>query len=127
LISQKHIKDSERKFVNLMNEGKFFAQRVAGSGCGKYSVCDVVSVMGGQVFLTEVKSRSDDMLPLDKTTKSQIELTITKARENPPLRPLLVIHWKKRGWEMKHLDIEDVLSSSRIKFDERNLMWRFRR
>ena len=104
MISQKHIKDSERKFVTMMNEKGHFAQRIAGSGCGPYSVCDVVTVMNGEVFLTEVKSCKADKLPMTPETKQQLNRMIEAAQKHPPLKAMLAIHWKRRGWEMRDLD-----------------------
>jgi len=103
MISQKHIKDSERKYVKIVNCSGF-AQRIAGSGCGKYSVCDVISVEDGQVYLDEVKSTSQEKLIVDTKMKEQLQKMIDTARSNPPVKPRLVIHWKRRGWQIINLD-----------------------
>jgi Holliday junction resolvase len=103
MISQKHIKDSERKYVKIVNCSGF-AQRIAGSGCSQYGVCDVISCEDGQVYLDEVKSTSQEKLIVDSKMKEQLEKLIETARLNPPLKPRLVIHWKRRGWQIVNLD-----------------------
>ena len=103
MLSAKHIKAYERKYVGIMNE-HHFAQRIAGSGCGKHSVCDIISVEDGEVFLDELKSTSADKLVLDSKTKEQLQKMMDKAKKHPPLKARLVIHWKRRGWETIPLD-----------------------
>lgn len=98
--SQKHAKDSERKFVNkVFEENLGFAQRIAGSGCGKYGVCDVIHAQNGEVFLVEVKSTEKEVLKLSAQEIINIEKMINQAEKNPPLKAKLVIHWKRRGWQ----------------------------
>ena len=104
MISQKHIKDSERKFVTYMNESGHFAQRIAGSGCGKYSCCDVISIIDNQVYLTEIKSTSADKLQITSKMQQQLQKMIDVAKQHPPLKAMLAIHWKRRGWEIKVLE-----------------------
>mgnify|MGYP002725643519 FL=1 len=111
--SQKHIKDSERKYVNIVNCSGF-AQRIAGSGCGRFGVCDVISVEDGQVYLDEVKSTSQEKLTVDTKMKEQLQKLIDTARLNPPVKPRLVIHWKRRGWQIINLD---EIPKSPIKID----------
>jgi Holliday junction resolvase len=103
MMSQKHIKDSERKYVKIVN-GSGFAQRIAGSGCGQFGVCDVISVEDGQVYLDEVKSTSQEKLIVDSKMKEQLGKLIETARLNPPVKPRLVIHWKRRGWQIINLE-----------------------
>lgn len=106
MLSQKHLKDSERKYVNLVNEQYGFAQRVAGSGCGKWGVCDVVEVRDGQVYLVEIKSTVSDKLNLTQQEVINIEKMLDAVRENQPLKAKLVIHWKRRGWQ--EIELEEL-------------------
>lgn len=106
MISQKHIKDSERKYVKIMCDSGHFANRIAGSGCGPYSVCDLIMVQREEVYLTEVKSTSAKKLRLTKEDISQIKHMIRTSVENPPLKAMLVIHWKRRGWQQIKLEPE---------------------
>ena len=119
MISQKHIKDSERKYVNIMCESRNFAQRIAGSGCGKYSVCDLIVVQKGEVYLTEVKSTSAKELRLTKDDIAQIKHMVRRSLENPPLKAMLVIHWKRRGWQQIQLEPEIDCLQQVYKFKKR--------
>jgi len=103
MISQKHIKDSERKYVELQNSIGF-AQRIAGSGCGRFGVCDVISVEKGIVYMDELKSTREVALSINTKMKEQLQKLIDTAKANPPVKPRLVIHWKRRGWEKIILD-----------------------
>jgi Holliday junction resolvase len=102
--SQKHIKDSERKYVAIVNERGGFAQRIAGSGCGKYGVCDVMSVENGQTYAVEVKSTQAKVLKLTSLEVERLKELQSIARRNLPLKAKLVIHWKRRGWQEIILD-----------------------
>lgn len=98
MISQKHIKDSERKYANMINERGGFAQRIAGSGCGKYGAADVMTVQKGNTYAVEIKSTKESKLrltPLEITRLQELQLI---ANKNPPLRAKLAIHFKRRGW-----------------------------
>jgi len=102
MISAKHIKDSERKYVKYVNDKGGIAQRIAGSGCGKYSVCDVICLEDGYVFLDEVKSTKSDKLVITKDMRRQLEKLIDIALANPQVKARLVIHWKRRGfWQIE--------------------------
>ena len=96
--SQKHIKDSEHKYVNIVNERGDFAQRIAGSGCGKYGVCDCISVEKGQTFAVEIKSTQAEILRLSKIEVIRlIELKDIALKHK--IYAKLVIHFKRRGWQ----------------------------
>lgn len=96
--SQKHMKDSERTFVRLINQSAF-CQRIAGSGCGEFGVCDTISIENNEVYLNEIKSTASDKIVIDMRMKLQLEKLIQSANKNPPAIPRLVIHWKRRGWQ----------------------------
>ena len=36
--------------------------------------------------------------------KEQLQKLIDTARSNPPVKPRLVIHWKRRGWQVINLE-----------------------
>lgn len=118
MISQKHIKDSERKYVKMMNESGHFAQRIAGSGCGKYSVCDIITVMDCKVFLTEVKATKNDVLVLDKKSIERLREMVEAANAHSPLRPMLAIHWKRHRWEFRCIDNTNLSELRRIERED---------
>ena len=98
MISQKHIKDSERKYANMINERGGFAQRIAGSGCGKYGAADVMTVQKGNTYAVEIKSTKETKLRLSPLEITRLEELQTVAIKNPPLKAKLAIHYKRRGW-----------------------------
>ena len=120
MISAKHSRDPERKFVNMMNEKGHFAQRIAGSGCGRYSCCDVITVIKGDVYLTEIKGVTGNELKITANIREQLETMITAAQKHQPLKAMLAVNWKRRGWQIIVLD--DITNLSTISY-ESNKLW----
>jgi Holliday junction resolvase len=115
MLSQKHMKDSERTYVKLVNERGGLAHRVAGSGCGKYAICDVITVENKEVFAVEIKSTKEVKLRLSKKEVERLHDMQRVVANNKPFKAKLAIHFKRRGW--KEIDITKQKISSKYELN----------
>jgi len=98
----------EREFCEYAENEGFHAERVAGSGLRKKSVCDVVLVKDGQGYLVEVKSTRDKTYYVsDKPdTRERLDELVKVAKKSGAI-PLLAVRFKHRGkrktWVVKTL------------------------
>lgn len=94
----------EREFCDYALERGFHAERVAGSGHRRTSVCDVVLVKNGKCYLVEVKSTLNKTYYLsDKTgVKERITKLIETAQKSGAI-PLLAVRFKGKRWVVKKL------------------------
>jgi Holliday junction resolvase len=94
----------EREFCRFASSKGFHAERVAGSGLRKASVCDVVLIKRGKGYLVEIKSTRDKVYYLsDKQgVRERIEKLIEVASRCKAI-PLLAVRFKRRGWVVKVL------------------------
>lgn len=116
--SQKHMKDSERKYVKLVVERGGIAHRVAGSGCGKNSICDVITTEKGTTYAVEIKSTEKNKITLTAKEISNINKMIKEAKKHPPLKTKLAIHWKRRGWQ--EINLNERTELKRIRYENGN-------
>jgi len=92
----------ENEYLNKMVEQGHHCERVAGSGMGKHSVCDLVLFREGKVFLVEVKATKEPKLYYREKIKNQLSRMV-KVAEKSNVRALLAIKFKNRGWEERVL------------------------
>ena len=98
----------EREFCEYAESIGFHAERVAGSGLRKKSVCDVVLIRDGQSYLVEVKStREKTFYVSDKRdTRERLDELINAAKKSGAI-PLLAVRFKSKGrrktWVVKVL------------------------
>jgi len=101
----------EREFCEYAESRGFHAERVAGSGSRKKSVCDVVLIRNGQGYLVEVKSTKDKTYYVsDKPgTRKRLNELIMVANKSGAI-PLLAVRFKNRGkkksWIVKTLSLK---------------------
>lgn len=88
----------EREFCEYAENEGFHAERVAGSGLRKKSVCDVVLIKDGQGYLVEVKSTRDKTFYVsDKPdTRERLNELIKVANKSGAI-PLVAVRFKHRG------------------------------
>jgi Holliday junction resolvase len=98
----------EREFCEYAENERFHAERVAGSGVRKKSVCDVVLIKDGQGYLVEVKSTRDKTYYIsDKpNTRERLNELIEAAKKSGAIA-LLAVRFKRKGkkknWVIKKL------------------------
>ena len=112
--SQKHIKDSERTYVKLVNQRGSFAQRIAGSGCGRFGVCDVITHEKGQTYAVEIKSTKEEVLRLSTKEMERLEELKSVVKQQENLQTKLVIHYKRRGWREHNITNTPISRSYRL-------------
>lgn len=98
----------EREFCEYAENEGFHAERIAGSGSRKKSVCDVVLVKEGQGYLVEVKSTKDKTYYVSDKPDTRERLNeLIKVAKNCGAIPLLAVRFKHRGkkkvWVVKIL------------------------
>ena len=101
-MSRQNNKRYENEFVNLMISKGHHCERIAGSGCGKESVCDCILFKNGLVYLVEVKATKEPKFYLRAKIKEQLNEMITVAKKSN-VRALLAVKHKRIGWDVKEL------------------------
>ena len=101
-MSKQNNKRYENEFVNLMITKGHHCERIAGSGCGKESVCDCILFKDGLVYLVEVKATKEPKFYLRARIKEQLNKMIAVAIKLN-VRVLLAIKFKRKGWDIKEL------------------------
>jgi Holliday junction resolvase len=99
----------ERELCEYAEPLGYHAERVAGSGRGRLSVCDIVLMKDGRGYLVEVKStRNDTYYVSDKPETRQRLQDLINVSEKCEATPLLAVRFKRRGkrrrWVIKKLD-----------------------
>lgn len=88
----------EQEFVNRMCDSGHHAERVAGSGSGRHSICDCVLFKDGLTHLVEVKATKFPVFVINKVVREQLQRMIDVCLSNNA-SPLLAIKFKNRGWK----------------------------
>lgn len=86
----------------------FHCERVAGSGRGRRSVCDVVLIKDGKGYLVEVKSTRDTTFYVsDKPDTKRRLRDLIRVSKQCGATPILAVRFKHRGkrrtWVIKEL------------------------
>ena len=102
----------ERELCEYSETLGYHGERVAGSGRGRRSVCDVVLIKKRRAYLVEVKSTKNDTYYVsDKPETRQRLKSLINVSENCGATPLLAVRFKRRGkrrsWVIKKLE-EDL-------------------
>ncbi|MBU0628775.1 MAG: hypothetical protein KKC75_06300 [Nanoarchaeota archaeon] len=92
----------ENEFVNMMIKNGHHCERIAGSGCGKESVCDCILFKDGLVYLVEVKATKEARLYPRAHIKKQLNKMVAVAKKSNVLA-LLAIKYKRKGWDVEEL------------------------
>lgn len=88
----------EVEFCEYAEDKGFHAERIAGSGHRKKSVCDVVLIKDGQSYLVEVKStRGKTYYVSDKPDTRERLNELVKVAEKSGAIPLLAVRFKSKG------------------------------
>ncbi|MEM4311974.1 MAG: hypothetical protein QXX95_06265 [Nitrososphaerales archaeon] len=95
----------EREFCDYAPSKGYHAERVAGSGLRKDSVCDVILIKDGRVFLVEVKSTRDYVYYLsDKQGVRDRIKKLIKVSKRCGATPLVAVRFKgKNKWVVRKL------------------------
>ena len=98
----------ERELSKYARTFGFHGERVAGSGRGRKSVCDVVLLKDGHAYLVEVKSTRDNTFYVSNNPKTKPRLQkLIKVSEKCGATPILAVRFKHRGkrktWVIKEL------------------------
>jgi len=101
-MSRHNNKRYENEFVKLMINQGHHCERIAGSGCGKESVCDCILFKDGEVFLVEVKATKEAKFYLRAKIKGQLDRMISVAKKSN-VGALLAVKYKRRGWDVQEL------------------------
>lgn len=89
----------ERELIKYFTENSWRAVRVAGSGVGEDSPCDlIVGKMNKPAYTIEVKSSKKSTIYI---TKSQIEDFITFSNIIG-LKPVIALRFNREGWLFIH-------------------------
>ena len=101
----------ERELCEYAERRGFHGERVAGSGRGRTSVCDVVLIKGGQGYLVEVKStRNGTYYVSDKPETKERLKTLMRVSKQCGATPILAVRFKRKGkrrtWIIKELTEE---------------------
>lgn len=101
----------EREFCEYAENRGYHAERVAGSGFRKDSVCDAVLIKDGQGYLVEIKSTKDGTFYVSDNLGTRQRLnTLMRVAKKSGAIPLLAVRFKKRGkrktWIVKMLSSE---------------------
>ena len=101
-MSRHNNKRYENEFVKLMLSQGHHCERIAGSGCGKESVCDCILFKDGLVYLVEVKATKEAKFYPRAQVKEQLNKMIAVARKSN-VRALLAVKYKRKRWDVKEL------------------------
>ena len=97
-----HNKKYEREFIKNIHGKDHHCERVAGSGSGENSVCDVLVFTAIKHFMVEVKATKEKKFYVRAKDKKQLGKLISVARRFDVI-PLLAVKFKQRGW--KYFDL----------------------
>jgi Holliday junction resolvase len=100
-----HNKKYEREFIKNIHDENHHCERVAGSGSGENSVCDVLVFTAIKHFMVEVKTTKKKKFYVRVKDKKQLEKMISVARKINAI-PLLAVKFKQRGWKYFDLNKE---------------------
>ncbi len=97
---------AERELVKLLTDNGWRAVRVAGSGVGEESPCDIITgKVGRRGFTIEAKSSKKNIIYI---TRSQIEDFITFSHI-VGLTPVIAARFNREGWLfINPLDMKDT-------------------
>ncbi|MBI2449232.1 hypothetical protein HYV49_02960 [Candidatus Pacearchaeota archaeon] len=99
--------NAERELLKMFSASSWRAVRVAGSGIGEESPCDLIAGKGNQKFAIECKTSKDKKRYLNK---SQINDFLVFS-EIFGLEPLIAVRFNREGWffiNPKDFGIEDT-------------------
>ena len=87
--------NAERELVKLFTEHNWRAVRVAGSGVGDDSPCDIIAAKAGKKgFAIEAKSSKSKTIYITKTQIEDFMLFCTMIG----LKPVLAVRFNYQGW-----------------------------
>ncbi|GBC75047.1 hypothetical protein HRbin06_00358 [archaeon HR06] len=96
----------EREFCDFVITKGYHAERIAGSGLRRESVCDAVLIKDGKAYLVEIKSTRDKVYYLsDKQGVRERIKELIKVSKKCGAIPLLAVRFKgKNKWVVKRLN-----------------------
>lgn len=109
----------ERKLADKLENFGFHVERVASSGGRRNSVCDLVGIKEGKVFLIEVKSRRGGVFYANHLMNDFERLIETSERCGAI--PLLAILFKRKGWKFIELEKNNIPSKVSFTNGDKNL------